>query len=150
MAGQIPARSDSCHLCGRAEITSRSRSGARSARNLDVSEHAHMFPSRSERVTGSSNECTVLMVRGSHVSRLRCLRTDTDRRGGATPPQGPTQALRLVPIFNRGRRRSPSHTERFGRPHRRERAAHETIYRGFRLPADLKRGPPEGPSYGLP
>ena len=48
------------------------------------------------------------------------------------------------------RRRSPSHTDRFGRPQRRERAAHETIYRGFRLPADLKRGPPEGPSYGLP
>jgi hypothetical protein len=40
LADRMLARSDSCHFCGRAEITSRSRSGARSARNLDVNEHA--------------------------------------------------------------------------------------------------------------
>jgi hypothetical protein len=38
------------------------------------------------------------------------------RRGGATPPQGPTQTVRWVPTFSLRGRRSPSHDDRLRRP----------------------------------
>ena len=120
LADRILARSDSSHFCGRAEIRSRSRSGARSARNLDVSEHAQMLLDRSERSHESSIDVNDFMTPVDLGSRDYRYRTHADRRGGATPPQGPTQAQRWVTIFNDRGRRSPSHADPLGRPQHRE------------------------------
>lgn len=140
MANRNPTRSDSCHFDGRAEITSRSRSGARSARNLDAIEHAHMLSSRSERSLASSCVVNALMLRGDRTSGHRWSCYYADRRGGATPPQGPTQALRWVTIFQSDGRRSPSHTDRLGRPRWHERSAVRADYSGFRSFLRWSRG----------
>src|SRR5262245_43769762 len=103
-------------ILGRAELASRSRSGARSARNLDASEHAHMLSVRSERAYVSSGRVSWLCARVDRDSARGRSELTLTGRGGATPPQGPTQTVRWVPTFRLRGRRSPSHDDRLGRP----------------------------------
>jgi len=84
---------------GRAEITSRSRSGAQSARNLDVSEHAHMLSGRSERGHAPSGVAYALMEGSKATLRASLLRLLHGRARGSDATAGADAGTALGPDF---------------------------------------------------
>ena len=120
-----------------------------SARNLDVIEQAHMLSGRSECSHASSSIVNAIWRAAIALQAIAGSAITRPGEGERRHRRGHRRHCAGSPFFNRRGRRSPSHIDRLGRQQGREGTAHETIYRGFCCLEDLKRGPPERPSYGL-